>query len=425
MGRPLDTELVAIVAGCLVVWALVSARLARADVTAPLAFVVLGLVTTQGPLALTSVTVSSSTIKSLAELTLAVVLFVDASRVNLHAVRADLQLPTRLLGLGLPLTVAIGAAAAAVLNAGMSFWLAALLAAVVAPTDAALAAPILQDDRVPHRVRRVLNVESGLNDGLATPLVTLFLAGALAQDTLHAAGIGHAALELLNGVAIGVGVGVGGAAALRWSQRHRWLAPPVRPIGVFGLALLAYAATVEAGGNGFVAAFLAGGAFGALMPSDDELTVGFTDDVGQVLSLIVWFLFGAVMLVGFRHARWTDVAFAVLALTVVRMGPVAVALLGAGLDRSTVAFIGWFGPRGLASVIFGLLAFDALPTGDGYRILAAMTVTVTLSVVAHGLSGSPLARRYGEHSRSLHAQRPEHQARPGIRTRTLAARRGP
>jgi NhaP-type Na+/H+ or K+/H+ antiporter len=193
---------------------------------------------------------------------------------------------------------------------------------------------------------------------------------------------------------------------------------------VLGLALLAYAAAIEAGGNGFVAGFVGGLAFGSIMPDDDQLTIGFTDDAGELLSLLVWLLFGATMIVpAFEHLVWQDVAFAVLALTVVRMVPVAVALAGTGLDRATVAFIGWFGPRGLASVVFVLIAVDSLEPADGNRVLAAVTLTVLLSVLAHGVTSSPLAARYGRQAAELHRQRPEHRETADLRIRSLGGKR--
>jgi NhaP-type Na+/H+ or K+/H+ antiporter len=196
-----------------------------------------------------------------------------------------------------------------------------------------------------------------------------------------------------------------------------------RPLAVLGLAVLAYAASIEAGGNGFVAAFLGGMAFGTLMPADDGLTVGFTDEAGELLSLLVWFIFGAALVPGLEHANWRDLIFAVLALTIVRLGPVALALFDAGLDQATVWFVGWFGPRGLASVIFGLIAFDTLATPDANQVLAAVTVTVALSVVVHGVTASPLAARYGARATGIHSQRPEHASARPLRTRSLGAGR--
>jgi len=423
MDHTINTQAVVVVAICVVLWGLFSARLERMNVTAPIAFVLLGVTVANPPLSLIDFNLHSSTIQHFAEATLALVLFVDASRVNVRALRADVLVPVRLLGIGLPLTIAAGTAAAIAVFGGINFWVAALIGAIVAPTDAALAAPILHDQRVPEAVRRVLNVESGLNDGIVTPFVGLFLAAAVADETAHTAGVGQAALALVYGAAIGVGVGVVGAAALLITARRRWSAPVFRPLAVLGLAVLAYAASIEAGGNGFVAAFLGGMAFGTLTPPDDEPTVGFADEAGELLSLLVWFIFGAVLVPGLEHANWRDLVFAVLALTVVRLGPVALALLGAGLDRATVWFVGWFGPRGLASVIFGLIALDALATSDANRVLAVVTVTVALSVVLHGMTASPFAERYGARATRLHPARPEHAPATPLRTRSLGAGR--
>ena len=209
---------------------------------------------------------------------------------------------------------------------------------------------------MPARVRRVLNVESGLNDGIATPFVGIFLAGAAASESVHGAnGVASAAVDLLGGAGMGIAIGVGGALLLRAAVARNLSAPAFRALAPLALALLAYAGTVQVGANGFVAAFVAGMAFGSLLPPDLEPTIAFTDVTGEVLSLLVWFIVGSAMLVpAFQHAQWQDVVFAVLALTVIRMVPVAIACVGLQLDRRTVVFIGWFGPRGLASVIFAL-----------------------------------------------------------------------
>jgi NhaP-type Na+/H+ or K+/H+ antiporter len=386
---------IAVISGCVVLWALISARLERWDITAPIAFVLLGLAVANGPLSLVHLRLRSADILVLAEITLALVLFSDASRVNAKTLRAHAELPARLLAIGLPLTVVVGGAAAAGVFRTGDLWLAAAIGAIVAPTDAALGASILRDERVPSGVRRALNVESGLNDGIATPFVNLFLAGALATEAAHNAGVGHAALALLGGAAIGAAVGSMGALLLNLSRRAEWSEPVYGPLSVLALALFGYTAALLAGTNGFVAAFVAGIAFGTVT-IDAELQA-FAEETGTLMSLLVWFFFGAVMIVpGFKAATGLDLVFAILALTVVRMVPVAVALLGSGLGTATVAFIGWFGPRGLASVVFGLIAVDSLAPPDAHLVLGAVTVTVALSVLLHGISASPLAERYGQ-----------------------------
>ncbi len=424
MGHESSFAALAVVSACVIVWGLVSGRLERWDVSAPIAFVVLGVLVTHGPTALVHFTLHSSTIRSLAEMTLAIVLFADASRVSLRALRADAAIPGRLLGIGLPLTIAAGAATAALLFGGNGLWVAAAIGAIVAPTDAALGASIMADERVPAGVRRTLNVESGLNDGIATPFVNLFIAGAVTADALGGQHLWAAVGALVGGTLLGIGIGVVGATLLALARRHRWSAPAFRPLAILALAVFAYSAAYVAGVNGFVCAFVAGIAFGSVDHHNDEAALGFAEEAGTLLSLLVWFIFGAVMLVpGLENTGWRDVLFALLALTVLRMVPVAVALMGTGLDRATVAFVGWFGPRGLASVVFALLAVDAFEPSQAKAVLAAVTLTVALSVLLHGVSASPLAARYGAYAAArLEAGHPAHGRAGGgthIATRSL------
>jgi len=426
----LNTGTLAVVAGCFVLWGLVSSVLERRNVSAPIAFVTLGLLVAHGPLSLIDLSIGSATLRGIAEVTLAVVLFTDASRVNIRAVRADAKIPLRLLLIGLPLTIGLGTAVALVVFGGINPWVAALIGAAVAPTDAALGAPIMEDHRVPGRIRRVLNVESGLNDGIATPFVNVFIIGAVGAELAHGAQtLGHAVAELGIGLLAGVGLGLAVGAALQLARRHGWTAGRSGPVAVLALALLAYALTIELGGNGFVGAFVAGLAFGSVTSNADADAdadadgMVFTADVGELLSLLVWFLFGAVMIVpAVRDATWRDGLYAVLALTLVRMLPVTISLWRSGLSRASIAFVGWFGPRGLASVVFALLAFDALDKTDARLALPAISLTVLLSVLAHGISASPLAARYGEHVETLERHRPEHGDAPTLRTRSI---RGP
>ena len=428
MNHGVGIAALAVVSACFVLWGVVSARLGRWDVSAPIAFVVLGLLATHGPTALVHVNLDSSTIRSLAEVTLALVLFADASRVNARQLRSTAGQPIRLLCIGLPLTIAAGAATAAIVFGGIGLWVAALIGAIVAPTDAALGASVMGDRRVPASVRRLINVESGLNDGIATPFVNLFLAGAVTSEAVFGAqSVASTAIELVGGAGIGAGVGIVGGVLLAASRRHGWGSSEFHPLAVLALAVCAYSSAVVAGTNGFIAAFIGGMAFGTIAHRDDEEGLRLTEEVGTLLSLVVWFVFGAVMLVpGIEDADWRDVLFALLALTVLRMIPVGVALAGSGLDRAGVAFVGWFGPRGLASVVFGLIAVDALAPEQSKVLLAAVTVTVGFSVLLHGVTASPLAARYGAYVTSGRPQGSTEapEAKP-LAIRTLRRHRGP
>ncbi len=420
----LNTATIAVVAGCFLLWVLVSSRLERIYISAPFAFVVMGLAINHQPIQLIHFSIHSSSVRSLAEITLALVLFSDASRVNLHALRRDLGPPVRLLAIGLPLTIGLGAALAFGIIPGIGLWVAATIAAIVAPTDAALGATIMQDARVPSRVRRLLNVESGLNDGIATPFVNLFLAGAVATEVAHQTTALGAARELLVGAGVGVGVGVVGGWLLRTATQRGWSGNAFRPMAALALAIFSYTASIQADGNGFVASFIAGMAFGSIVGGDPASTMAFTEDTGEVLSLLVWLVFGALMVVpGFEHANWQDYVFAVLALTLIRMVPVALASFRSGLDRQAILFVGWFGPRGLASVVFGLIAYDALASPDAGRVLSVVAITVTLSVIAHGFSASPLAARYAARTGATKKDGHELAAAHPVRVRSMGGDR--
>ncbi|GAA0425975.1 sodium:proton antiporter [Actinoplanes capillaceus] len=373
-------------------WGLWSARLGRADLTAPILFVSAGLLLSTGPMPDPETT--REVVRLLAEITLVWVLFADASRVGLPEFRADLGLFARLLGIGLPLTIAVGTLLAAVFFGELGFWLALLIGAALAPTDAALGAAVMSDPSVPERIRRTLNVESGLNDGIATPVVTLAIAGAAAT-----AGSPHAAIgELAIGVAVGIGAGLVGGRAMRTARARGWASEDFAGPGVLALALAVYTGTHWLGGNGFVAAFVAGIVFGAAAGRGSVREVFYVEQTAGLASLLTWLIFGAAAVpIVIAHTDWPVIGYALLSLTVIRMLPAGLSLIGSGLPLRTIAFISWFGPRGLASIVFAMLAVEDLgPRAD--RAVAMIGLTVLFSVFAHGLTAKPLAARFTKHS---------------------------
>jgi len=385
----------AIVAALVFGWGTMSARLERFDVTAPIAFVVAGLLLTHGPLAFLAVAPSNELIKELAEFTLLLVLFSDASRVGLHELRADAGLYLRLLGAALPLTIGLGTLLALALFSGGGIWLALLVGAALAPTDAALGAGMMANPAIPARIRRLINVESGLNDGIATPFVSIAIAGAATGGELAGHGPAAAAAELLVGLLVGVALGWIGGLLVNAARRRGWIAEGFAGSAGLGLAVCTYASALALHGNGFIAAFVGGLAFGTARGRRGEPLVPFVEETGALVSLLVWLTFGAVAVApAVESLTWQIVLYAVLSLTVIRMVPVAVALVGARLGRATVALIGWFGPRGLASVIFALLALEDLGSRTAHNAVAVIAITVMLSVVAHGATADPLATRY-------------------------------
>ena len=284
----------AIMAALVFAWGTLSARLERFDVTAPIIFVLAGVLLTHGPLAVLSVTPTPELVKGLAEATLVLVLFSDASRVGLRELRADAGLYGRLLGIGLPLTIGLGTLLALALFGGMSIWLALLVGAALAPTDAALGAGMIVNPAVPAGIRRLINVESGLNDGIATPFVLVALAGAQTAEHAHATGPGKAVAELAVGLAIGVAVGGVGGWLVSVARRRGWAAEGFAGPAVLGLAICAYASALALHGNGFIAAFTGGLAYGAMGGQRGARLVPFVEETGALVSLLVWLAFGAV-----------------------------------------------------------------------------------------------------------------------------------
>jgi NhaP-type Na+/H+ or K+/H+ antiporter len=296
----------------------------------------------------------------------------------------------------LPLTVLAGWGLALWMLPGVDGWVALLVGAALAPTDAALGLPVVSNPVVPARIRRLITVESGLNDGIVTPVVVLALAGAASAEGLaHAPGLAEAMLELVVGVAVGMAVGGAGGWLLAWARSRRWATEDLAGVAVLALAVAAWAGALVAHGNGFVAAFCGGLAFGATAGRRGPAELAFLEQAGSLAALLVWLAFGAIALpIGFERVSVLAAAYGLLSLTLVRMVPVALATLGAGLDRETVLFVGWFGPRGLASLVFALLALEELGSGADEAV-AVIALTVLMSLVLHGLSAAPLATRYG------------------------------
>lgn len=382
-----------IVAAAIFLWGTVSARLVRADLTAPIVFVVVGLLLTAT--GLIDAPRAPATFKPLVELTLVWILFSDAAQVPIQDLRHDLGRCLRLLAIGLPLTILAGWGLAIWLLPALGAWLALLVGAALAPTDAALGVPVVTNPTVPARIRRLITVESGLNDGIATPVVLLAIAGAAAAED-DGPGVGKALAELAIGALAGVAVGLAGGWLLRHARHRGWTSEEFTGIAVLALALAAYLLAIVLGGNGFVAAFCGGMAFGAAAGPRAPSELTFLRQAGGLVSLLVWLAFGALAVpIMLDRLDLPTVCYALLSLTLVRMLPVALATWGAHMNRPTVLFVGWFGPRGLASLVFALLALEELgPAAD--EAVAVITLTVLLSVVAHGLTAAPLATRYGK-----------------------------
>jgi sodium/hydrogen antiporter len=410
-----------IVALVFALYALVASRIERALLSAPMIFVAAGIVVGPAVLDVLPGTPTGELPLLLAELTLAILLFADASTVQLREVEGDARLPVRLLLIGLPLTIILGTVVARLLFPSQPWAVAALIASILAPTDLALGLPVVSNAAVPNRIRRALNVESGLNDGIATPFVTVFLLIVVAEERAGPTDWGVEALTDLGlAVVAALAVGVVGGLAVRAAVRRGWTTRASRELVVVTLALLSYAAALTIGGNGFVAAFLGGMFFGAATRRELHEPTEFAENLGLFASYLVWTLFGAY-LAGplLRNGPYgAAIAYAILSLTLIRMASVAIALAGLGLQWVSTLFVGWFGPRGLASVVFLLIAIEDVggkPVAD--LLVSAVGWTILLSVLLHGVSARPLADAYGHRIRSLGPDVPEAASAPEPRVR--------
>lgn len=400
-------------------YALFSRRLTTTVVSAPMVFAGVGVAIGPTGLDLLDLEHDAGPVLTLVEAALTLVLFTDAMSVRRRDLRIGGFLPSRLLAIGLPLTIGAGWLLAWPLLPGLTVWELALLGAVLAPTDAALGKTAVSDPRVPPLVRGGLNVESGLNDGMALPFFVLFLAalpGTMASEE-GAAGVFWRALVL--STAWGLVVGGLGGWLLRWSRQRGWISRDWRQTFVLAVAAGAYTLADVTEGSGFIAAWVAGFAFGVSLrrsaPANRSAsapaaiscdTAGLADHLAELLASLSFLVFGAVLLgPTLVDLDWRIITYAVLSLTVIRMLPVAISLTRSGLALPTLAYIGWFGPRGLASVVFGLLLVEEhVP---GVQLLGrVIAVTVALSILLHGMSAVFLAKRYGAWHRKAAERRP-------------------
>jgi NhaP-type Na+/H+ or K+/H+ antiporter len=380
-------------------WALIAGRLARYSVTAPLALLTAGVVLTAGQDPVFVLDVEFEAAERIVEVIAAILLFTDAAEVPGGVLGREPRLTLRLLLLALPLSLLAAWLVGLVLLPGPDPWLLAVLATIVMSVDLAPGASFVRDRRIPERLRQVLNVESGLNDGIVAPVFLFCLAAAPAAGSeVQADAAADAIPALAVALLVGALVGAVSARVLNRAVRAGWTQPSALRLGVLTLPLLAYAGAVVLGGNGFIAAFVAGVFVepeARRLPAD---ALHLVEDIGALLSLALWFVFGAVLndVVERGSITCQIVVYAAFALSVARMVPVAAALVGTDVDARDRLFLGWARPRGVASLVFGLLAYIELTGPDADLVLAVMVVTVAASIVVHGLSAGLVARHYAK-----------------------------
>jgi NhaP-type Na+/H+ or K+/H+ antiporter len=386
-------ESLAILGAFVFFYSLVAGGLERTPFNGAIVFTAFGLVLGPLGLGLLKLDVDTEGLRSLAELTLALVLFTDASNANLGVLKKNIRLPQRLLLIGLPLTIVLGFGLGVLLFGSLTLFEVAILATMLAPTDAALGKAVVTDESVPANIREGLNVESGLNDGICVPILFVFLALSAAAAGQGGAEV-NALMLVVEEIGIGSGVGLGltliGTRMVKQADARGWITETWHQLPVPALAVSCFALAQILGGSGFIAAFAGGLLFGALAKKHKPKFLLAAEGTGDTLALITWVVFGAAVVGQSIGAfSWQVVLYAVLSLTVVRMLPVFLTLIGLNLRNEEKLFMGWFGPRGLASIVFAVIVLNAkLPGGE--TIAITVVCTILLSIILHGLSANAL-----------------------------------
>jgi len=388
-----------IIAGVFFAFSLISRRIEGSPLIGPMLFVAAGaglawLTGEHGPL---SMQFDERAIHTIAELTLVLILAADASRISLSSLLKFRSIPVRLLTIGLPLTIAAGTLVGVVIMPDLLWVEAALIAAILAPTDAALGASVLKEQSIPIRVRQSLNVESGLNDGIALPAVLFFACFLnISHQTGETDWLVFLALQLTLGPLVGIAAGWVGGHLIGAAAKRGWITETYQGVAAMALAVIAFASADAVGGNGFIAAFLCGLTYGNLRIDYSHFLYEFTETESEVLSQVTFFLFGLVLLPEAISNLTPEMGlYALASLTIVRMLPVALSMLGLGLHLPTLGFLGWFGPRGLASLLFALLVIEDLSVRSADTVQAVVSLTVLLSILLHGVTAGAFSRAYG------------------------------
>ncbi len=388
------------------VFAMLAQRLSRTILTAPMLFLGFGAVVSE--FSMLPPEFSERALHVVAETALVVLLFLDAAQIDQRALVKRNVWPARMLALGLPLAFIFGVALAWLVLPGWPLALLALGAAILVPTDAALGQPVVTNGDVPERPRRALTVESGLNDGLALPLV-LFTAALAAPDAMASEGgwLLFTAKQLVLGPLAGLALGTIGGIVLLWAKRHHTTSDVYEGVGALALAASAYFAAIEVGGNGFIAAFAAGLGFGAIVRGQCKFVYEFTESEGQLLAWSAFFLLGAVLVPdAIQDLTWPSVLFILGSLFVVRPLAIWLSLAGTDADPRTRLFFGWFGPRGLATALFALLVVEHLGPAEAETLLHLAVNAVWISALLHGVTAAPGAKWYAHTIKRQNAEQP-------------------
>ena len=386
----------AIVTSLILLYGIFAKKIEQTPISGPIIFLVVGLIIGPMGLDLLGQGFDISSYKLLAELALALVLFTDASKTDFSTLRSNIALPTRLLLIGLPLTIILGYVTGKFFFPELTWIELALLASVLAPTDAALGEPVVNNKSVPAKIRSSLNVESGLNDGIVVPIVFLLLAMYSAQNSevSNADAITLFIEEIGIGILVGAAIAYGASKLIILSLKRQWLEESWRPMLIIAIAISCFTLAQGIHGSGFIAAYIGGLVFGKVASTQKIQFINAAEGTGKILTYLVWVIFGAVIITKyFSYFSWEIIIYSLLSLTVIRMLPVLLSLIKSGLSFKESLFIAWFGPRGLASIVFVIIVMDVNIEHENTFVLTAVC-TIFFSVIAHGFTASPMANRF-------------------------------
>ncbi|MCL8015213.1 sodium:proton antiporter [Streptomyces sp. AS02] len=383
--------LVAVFGVALLIAVLLSGLAARTVLSTSLLFLVGGALVSDGFLDLIHITPDSEIVSITADLALFAVLFTDGQHVAFAKLRANWRNPARALGLGMPLAFVFMALVTHYL-VGLDWTTSFLVGAVLAPTDPVFASAIVGRKEVPAKLRELLNIESGINDGLALPVVLLLIAAAGPTAAGHEASIGRIALELALGLAFGVLLPLFAGSLVRFrllgaEPRLQPLLPLATGIILYGLCHLTHA-------NPYLAAFSAGAVLAAVSPEAKQAFEPLGEALAELAKFAALLVFGALLTPRlFADLPWQGYVAAVLAIVLIRPASLLISMAGTRFERREKLTAAWFGPKGFASVVYGLLVLQSgIPQAEhAYTLIA---VCIAFSIVAHSSTDVPIARMF-------------------------------
>jgi len=382
-------------------YGLFSQLLAKYNISGPMVFTTVGVLLSPLVLGGEPINTNAEVIHIIAEITLILVLFSDSSALNLAQLKAHWRLPVRLLFVAMPITIAVTTLTAMWFFPHESTLYLLLLALILAPTDAALGKIVVSDERIPQTVRNTINVESGLNDGIVFPILLTVLAMIVSSSTTAESGwLSYIAQQVLIGALAGALVGWAGAKVMLYAIQKEWMEYQYSNLTPIALAIFSFYVAEFLGGNGYIAAFFSGLFLGNTSEVLRERVESFAESEGEFLVMLSFLIFGLVFIpMTIEYWNFKTLLFALLSLTILRMLPVVLSFGFFKVDLATRLFYGWFGPRGIASILYILVAFHELGSFQGHEeIFAVASMTIVLSIFLHGLSAQPLAVRYaGSH----------------------------